>query len=63
MLTAPFFVGTVWAVINAIQKEFELMAHKLIWIIVAGVPFVGFIIYFLFGARKGRSLEKGAIEQ
>jgi len=54
-LTVPFFAGTILAVVNASQKEFEGgYGPKAVWILVASVPFIGFIIYFLFGARKGK---------
>lgn len=54
ILAIPFLAGTIWAVVNAAQKEFGTMGQKTLWVIVAGIPFIGFIIYFLFGARKGR---------
>jgi len=55
IMTGPFIAGTVWAVVNAAQKEFETTGQKALWITVAGIPFVGFIFYFLLGARKGRT--------
>ncbi len=58
ILTIPFFAGTLWAVVNAAQKEFATLGQKALWVIVAGIPFVGFIIYFLFGARKGHTPEE-----
>ena len=57
MLTIPFFVATVWAVINAALREFDSLGHKALWMLVAAIPFVGFIIYFLIGARQGRRPE------
>jgi hypothetical protein len=54
-LTVPFFAGTIWAVVNASQKDFKGgLGPKAVWIIVASIPFVGFIVYFLFGARRGK---------
>ena len=50
----PFFLATVGALIHAAQRDFDAFRTKIIWIVVAGVPFVGFIIYFIFGARKGK---------
>lgn len=61
VLAVPFFAGTIWAIVNAAQKEFETMGQKAIWVIVAGIPFVGFIIYFLFGARKGHIPEDSGV--
>ena len=54
MLTAPFLLGTLWAVINAAQKDFETFNAKLIWLFIAAIPFIGFIIYLIFGMRKGK---------
>lgn len=62
ILTIPFFVGTIWAVVNAVQKEFATMGQKALWVIVAGIPFIGFIIYFLLGARKGHISKESAVE-
>ena len=50
----PFFIGTVWAVIDVAQKDFATSRHKALWWLVASVPFVGFIVYLLFGMRKGK---------
>jgi hypothetical protein len=50
----PFFIGTVWAVIDVAQKDFATSRNKALWWLVASVPFVGFIVYLLFGMRKGK---------
>jgi len=63
LITAPFIAGTIWAVVNAAQKEFETMGQKALWITVAGIPFVGFIFYFLLGARKGRTPKESTAGQ
>jgi len=54
LLSIPFFLGTIWAMVNAAQKEFSTVAIKITWILVAGIPFIGFIIYLLFGFRQGK---------
>ena len=54
ILTVPFFIGTVWAIVDAGQKDFGTIGKKAIWIMVAAVPFIGFIIYLIFGFRKGK---------
>jgi hypothetical protein len=54
MLCIPFLIMTVWAVVNAAEKDFDSVKQKAIWLIIAAIPFVGFLIYFPFGARKGR---------
>ena len=53
-LVVPFFLATVWALVDSVQKEFESPGRKVFWIVVAGIPFVGFIVYLLFGYRRGR---------
>lgn len=53
-LTIPFFIGTVWAVVNVLQKDFGSLGEKAVWGIVSMIPFVGFIIYLVFGFRKGK---------
>jgi len=53
-MVVPFFIGTVWAVVDAAQKEFGTLGRKVAWVVVAGVPFVGFIVYLLFGFRRGK---------
>lgn len=52
LLCIPFLLMTVWAVTNAAQKEFSSQKQKLLWFFIASIPFIGFIFYFLFGARK-----------
>ena len=53
-LTVPFMLLTLWAVVNAAQKDFGTLGKKALWMMVAAVPFIGFIIYLLFGFRKGK---------
>lgn len=53
-LVVPFFMGTVWAVVDSAQKEFGTLGRKVAWVVVAGIPFVGFIVYLLFGFRRGK---------
>lgn len=52
-LSVPFFAGTVWAIVNAAQKEFHSLGEKALWVMVAAIPFIGFIIYLLLGFRRG----------
>ena len=53
-LSVPFLLATLWAVIHASQKEFGGFREKVLWMMVAAIPFIGFIIYLLFGFRKGK---------
>ena len=52
-LCVPFFLGTIWAVVDVAQKDFGTMGKKALWWIIASVPFIGFIIYLIVGFRKG----------
>ena len=53
-LCVPFFLGTIWAVVDVSQRDFGTMGKKAIWWVIASVPFIGFIIYLIFGLRKGK---------
>ena len=52
-LCVPFFLCTIWAVVDVAQKDFGTMGKKALWWLIASVPFIGFIIYLIFGFRKG----------
>jgi hypothetical protein len=55
-LSVPFLLATLWAVIHASQQEFGSLREKVLWMMIAAVPFIGFIIYLIFGFRKGRKM-------
>ena len=55
-LSVPFLLATLWAVIHAAQKEFGSLREKVLWMMIAAIPFIGFIIYLLFGFRRGKKL-------
>jgi len=50
----PFFIGTIWAVVDVAQKDFGSAGAKAKWWLIASIPFAGFIVYLLIGFRKGR---------
>ena len=50
----PFFLLTIWAVVNAAQKDFDSMEKKIMWVIIASIPFIGFLLYLAVGFRKGK---------
>jgi hypothetical protein len=56
LLAIPFFLATVWAIVNAAQRDFGTLGKKVVWMLVAAIPFVGFIPYFLFGMRQGKKM-------
>ena len=49
-----FFLLTVWAIVDVAQKDFGTMGKKARWWVIASVPFLGGIIYLIFGFRKGK---------
>jgi hypothetical protein len=53
-ICVPFFIGTIWAVIDVAQKDFGSAGAKVKWWVIASIPFAGFIVYLLAGFRKGR---------
>lgn len=50
---AIFWGFTMLAMVNIILKDFGSIQNKAIWGVVALIPFVGWIIYFMFGAKRG----------
>jgi len=50
----PFFIMTVWAVVDAALKDFGTPVKKVLWLIVAAIPYIGFMFYFAIGFRKGK---------
>lgn len=53
-LSVPFFLMTVWAVVDSALKDFGSTGKKAFWLVVAAIPYVGFIFYFALGFRKGK---------
>lgn len=52
-----FLLLTWWAVIDISKKNFGTTAAKAIWGFTALVPFVGPLIYFAIGYRKGKRIQ------
>ena len=55
-LCVPSFAATVWCIVDVAQKDFGTTGKKALWWVVASVPFVGFIVYLIFGFRKGKKI-------
>lgn len=53
-----FYLLTCIALLDISRKDFGSFGKKVQWIMVAMIPFVGFIIYFVFGFRKGKTAEE-----
>ena len=50
-----FFLLTCLAILDIARKDFGSIQMKALWgFLVAMVPFIGVVIYFLIGARKGK---------
>ena len=54
MITAISFGLTMLALIDIILKDFGSVKAKVIWHFVAIVPIIGWLIYFVFGFKKGQ---------
>jgi uncharacterized membrane protein YhaH (DUF805 family) len=48
-----FYALTVWAIIDIARKDFGSIGKKAIWAFIALIPFIGWLIYLIFGFRKG----------
>ena len=53
-LCIPFFLLTIWAVVDVAQRDFGSNQTKVLWWMIASIPFIGFIPYFLVGIRQGK---------
>ncbi len=54
-----FYLLTVLAIIDIIRKDFGTIGKKALWGLIAVVPFIGWLVYLIFGFRKGKKLEAG----
>jgi hypothetical protein len=54
LISIPFFIFTIWAIVDALQKDFGTPGKKALWGLVASIPFLGAFIYLIFGFRKGK---------
>ncbi len=53
-ISIPFFLVTIWAIVDVAMKDFGTIKKKALWGLTASIPFIGFIIYLIFGFRKGK---------
>jgi hypothetical protein len=50
-----FFLLTCVAILDIARKDFGSIQMKALWgFLVAMLPFIGVLVYFLFGARRGK---------
>ena len=53
-----FWLLTCWAVIDVARKDFGEIKKKAAWGFAAMVPFIGPVVYFAFGYRRGTPKSK-----
>lgn len=49
-----FFAITMLAITDVLRKDFSSTRVKAFWGLVAVFPFIGWLIYLVFGFRKGK---------
>ncbi|MDM8536793.1 PLD nuclease N-terminal domain-containing protein [Desulfobacterales bacterium HSG17] len=55
------WILTCLALLDVAKKDFGGIEKKAAWGFVAFFPFLGFLIYFIFGARKGKRILKNTL--
>ena len=53
-ISVVFYLLTVLAIIDIVRKDFGTIGKKALWGVIAMIPFVGWLIYLIFGFRKGK---------
>ena len=53
-----FLLLTWWAILDVARKNFGSMGKKALWGFTVLIPFIGCVVYFVFGYRKGRKPDK-----
>ena len=51
------FALTMFALFDSIKKDFGSPGRKALWHLIAMVPFIGWLIYFIFGAKQGKPMQ------
>ena len=49
-----FFLLTCWGIIDIARKDFGGIEKKALWGFITLIPFIGPVVYFVFGFRKGK---------
>ena len=58
-ISVVFYLLTVLAIVDIVRKDFGTIGKKALWGIIALIPFVGWLIYLIFGFRKGKKPVQG----
>jgi hypothetical protein len=53
VFTIPFFLLTVWALVDISMKQFPSGGEKAAWWLITLIPFCGWLIYLIIGFRRG----------
>ncbi len=49
-----FYIFTIAAIIDIARKDFGSIGMQALWALIALIPFIGWLIYLIFGFRKGQ---------
>ena len=52
-MTIPFFLLTIWMLVDISMKQFKSPGEKAAWWILTLTPFIGWLVYLIFGFRRG----------
>ena len=55
-----FYLLTCIAFIDIARKDFGSLGIKALWGVIAFIPFIGVVIYIIFGFRKGKVVRQEA---
>jgi uncharacterized membrane protein YhaH (DUF805 family) len=58
-ISVVFYLLTILAIVDIVRKDFGTIGKKALWGIIALIPFVGWLIYLIFGFRKGKKPVQG----
>jgi uncharacterized membrane protein YhaH (DUF805 family) len=58
-ISVVFYLLTILAIVDIVRKDFGTIRKKALWGIIALIPFVGWLIYLIFGFRKGKKPVQG----
>jgi uncharacterized membrane protein YhaH (DUF805 family) len=53
-ITIPFFLMTIWMLVDISMKKFKSPGEKAAWWIITLTPFIGWFIYLVLGFRRGQ---------
>jgi uncharacterized membrane protein YhaH (DUF805 family) len=58
-ISVVFYLLTVLAIVDIVRKDFGTIGKKALWGVIALIPFIGWLIYLIFGFRKGKKPVNG----